>query len=216
MVSVAGRRRHRHRVPSFADPPQRCHRRACLPALLQPPTRSAAHPGHHRRSALAHRGIVPSRQRTGRTGSAPGAALALLAPLDHPGHARPCLPGRSHSDRTRYRTHPRGPDRLDRQRVSTPLRRTAARHPPHPNKPAGLVTMAKTTPIPSPTIPLPTPRTPMISIYGCSTTRGFVGHNGSERPSRPCRPGTERRRRPMWESAFRGPGIASGNSRQYS
>jgi hypothetical protein len=29
--------------------------------------------------------------------------------------------------------------------------------------------MATTTPIPSPTIPLPTTRTPMITNYGCST-----------------------------------------------
>ena len=36
--------------------------------------------------------------------------------------------------------------------------------------PAGLVTMATTTPIPSPPIPLPTTRTPMIPIYGCSTS----------------------------------------------
>jgi hypothetical protein len=33
-------------------------------------------------------------------------ALALLASLDHLGHARPRLPGRGHRDRTRYRTEP--------------------------------------------------------------------------------------------------------------
>ena len=41
----------------------------------------------------------------------------------------------------------------------------------HPDKPAGLVTMATTTPIPSTPFPLPTPRTSMISIYGCSTSK---------------------------------------------
>ena len=41
---------------------------------------------------------------------------------------------------------------------------------PHPHQPAGLVTMATTTPIPSPTIPLPTTGKPMTPIYGCSTS----------------------------------------------
>src|SRR4051812_7254509 len=38
---------------------------------------------------------------TGRTRSASGPALEILVPLDHPGHARSCVPGRGH----RYRTH---------------------------------------------------------------------------------------------------------------
>jgi hypothetical protein len=127
------------------------------------------------RSALAHRRrIVSSRQRTRRTRSTPIAALDLLAPLDHPGHARPCLPGRGHRDRTRHRTHPSRSDRIDRQRISASLRRTALGHPPHRRNPAGLVTMAKTTPIPSTPFPLPTPRTPMIPIYGCSIRPGAI------------------------------------------
>ena len=136
---------------------------------------AAAHAGGRGRSALAHRGILPGRQRTGRARSAPGPTLALLAPLDHPGHARPCLPGRGHRDRTRHRTHPDRTDHVDRQRISPTLRRPAAGHPPHHRHPAGLVTMATTTPIPSPPIPLPTTRTPMIPIYGCSTrSRSFT------------------------------------------
>jgi hypothetical protein len=43
-------------------------------------------------AALAHRRILPGRQGCHRPGSAPGPPLDLLAPMDHPGHARPCLP----------------------------------------------------------------------------------------------------------------------------
>ena len=39
------------------------------------------------------------------------------------------------------------------------------------DQPAGLVTLAPTTPTPSPPMPLPTTRTPMITNYGCSTKR---------------------------------------------
>ena len=55
----------------------------------------------------------------------------FLAPLDHLGHARSCLPGRGHRDRTRHRTDTDRSDRVDRQRVSPPLRRPAAGHQPH-------------------------------------------------------------------------------------
>ena len=44
-------------------------------------------------------------------------------------------------------------DRVDRQRVSSPLRRPAPCHPPHRHDPAGLVAPATTTPIPSPADP---------------------------------------------------------------
>ena len=69
---------------------------------------TAAHPGRRGRSTLAHRGILPSRQRPRRPRPAPGPALDLLAPLDHPGHARPCLPGRGHRHRTRHQPTPAG------------------------------------------------------------------------------------------------------------
>src|SRR6185503_3116897 len=101
---------------------------------------------------------------------APGSALALLAPLDHPGHARPCLPGRGHRHRTSQPTHPDWSDHVDRQRVSPPVRRSAPDHPPHHHQSSGLVTMATTTPIPGPPIPLPTPRKPMTTNYGCSSS----------------------------------------------
>ena len=104
---AARRRRHRHRPPSPADPAQRPHRRARLPTLLQPGRGAAGQPGHRRRATLAHRGILPSSQRTHRAGSAPTPPLDLLAPLDHPGHARSRLPGRGHRRRTRHLSHPR-------------------------------------------------------------------------------------------------------------
>lgn len=95
-------------------------------------------------------------KRTRRPRPAPGPALELLASLDHLGHARPRLPGRGHRHRTRHRTHPDRIDCIDCQRVSTSLRRTAADRNTHPDKPAGLVTTAATTPIPSPALALST------------------------------------------------------------
>ena len=120
---------------------------------------TVAHPGHRGRTALAHRGILPSRQRPHRAGPAPSPPLDLLAPLDHPGHARPCLPGRGHRNRTRRPPRTGRSDHVDRQRISTPLRRPTTGHPAHRQQPAGLVTMATTTPTPSPSIPLPTTQT---------------------------------------------------------
>lgn len=105
LVRAARRRRHRHWCASFADPPQQHHRRAGLPTLLLTASGAAAHPGRRGRAALAHRRILPRRQRPRRPRSAPSPALEILAPLDHPGHARSRLPGRGHRDRTRHRTH---------------------------------------------------------------------------------------------------------------
>ena len=156
LVSPLARRRHRHRSPSFADPAQRRHRRAGLSTLLQPTPGTAAHPGERGRPTVAHRGILPSRQRTRRPGSTPSATLDLLASLDHPGHARPRLPGRRLRHRTRHHTHPGRADHVDRQRVSTTLRRTAAGNQPHRRDTTGLVTMATKTPIPSTAFPLQT------------------------------------------------------------
>src|SRR6185312_4808143 len=98
-------------------------------------------------------------------------ALAILASLDHPGHARPCLPGGGHRDPTRRPPRTHRTDRVDCQRISPTLRCPATHRPPHHHHPADLVTMATKTPIPSPSIPLPTTRTPMIPIYVCSTNQ---------------------------------------------
>jgi hypothetical protein len=96
VVPAAGRRRLRHWCSPFADPPQRFHRRACLPALLQPTFGAAACPGRRGRPAVAHRGILPGRQRPGWVRSAPGPALAIPVSMDHSGYARSRLPGRGH------------------------------------------------------------------------------------------------------------------------
>jgi SRSO17 transposase len=101
---------------------------------------------------------------------APGPPLDLLAPLDHPSHARPRLPGRGHRHRTRPRASTGRNDRTDRQRIPAAVRRTAARRPAHHQHPAGLVNLASTTPSPRPRMPLPTPRDPMITNYGCRTS----------------------------------------------
>jgi benzoate membrane transport protein len=83
------------------------------------------------RMALESRGVLPNRQGTDRPRRAPGAPLDLLAPLGHPGHARPCLPGRHHRRPTPRRRHPHNTDHLDRQRIPPTLRRTTATAPPH-------------------------------------------------------------------------------------
>jgi len=124
-----------------------------------PPTRATDHPGPHRRATLAGRGKLPSLQRTHRPGPAPSPPLDLMAPLDHPGHARPRLPRRHHRRATRGGTHPGRDDPADRQRVPAAIRRPAARPNPHPHQPAQLVHLATTTPSPSTRKPLPKTRT---------------------------------------------------------
>src|SRR6185437_16377560 len=168
---AAARGRHRHRTAPPAHPPQRPHRRTGLPALLHPAPGTVADPGRRRGTALAHRGILPGRQGPHRPRSTPGPPLGLLAPLDHPGHARPRLPSRGHRRRTRHPTHPDRSDHVDRQRIPAPLRCPAPRRQTHPGHPARLVHLAPKTPTPSPPIPLPTTGKPMITNYGCSTSR---------------------------------------------
>ena len=159
-VELQRRGRHRHRLPPFADPPQRQHRRTRLPALLQSTAGHAAHPGHRRRSALAHRRILPSRQRPHRARPASGPAL------DAPGTAGPpwpCSPTPSWpSPPPPNATPPRTPAGLITLTVNEFRRLFDALllvSQTHHHQPAGLVTMATTTPTPSPPIPLPTPRT---------------------------------------------------------
>ena len=85
----------RHPALVTADPPPPRHRRAGLPTLLQPRSRCrCATLVRRRRAALAHRGILPGRQRPRRARPAPGPPLDLLAPLDHAGDARPRPAGR--------------------------------------------------------------------------------------------------------------------------
>jgi hypothetical protein len=54
--------------------------------------RSPWPPWSGRRTPLGDQGARPDRQGPGRPGSASGSSLALLVPLDHPGHGRPRPP----------------------------------------------------------------------------------------------------------------------------
>ncbi len=90
---------HCVRPPSPADPPQPNHRRThLLPLLLTrigTPDNLGAGCGIQMESGRG----VPIRKGPGRPGRAPASPLLVLAPLGHPGHARPCLPGRRPSRR---------------------------------------------------------------------------------------------------------------------
>ena len=83
------------------------------------------HPGPGRRAPLDHRGALPDRQGPGRPGPASGPPLALLVPLDHPGHARPRLPGGGGLDRTDPPPATVRADPVDLQRGPAPARDTA-------------------------------------------------------------------------------------------
>lgn len=97
-----GRDQHRSpgRASAPADPPQPCYRGTGLLPLLLALSGSAVHAGEGRRKPLDGGGNVPELEGTGRARRTPGAALGLLAPLGHPGPARPCLPRRHHLPRT--------------------------------------------------------------------------------------------------------------------
>jgi hypothetical protein len=97
---AAGRRRLRHRVPLPADP-------AATTAPANTPTCAATARRQYRCALGAVAGqrwrieeSFQAAKRPHRAGPAPAPPLNLLAPLDHPGHARPCLPGRGHRHRT--------------------------------------------------------------------------------------------------------------------
>jgi hypothetical protein len=166
-----GQRRSGHRPASPADPPQRHHRRACLPPLLHTAPGAADDVGAGGWATLAHRGIVPSRQGPYRTGPTPGQTLDIVAPLDHPRDARPLLPRRHHRPRTRPHADTGRADSAHRQRGPPAFRRHPARHHAHHREPAALVNMAPKTPSTRPRMPPPTTRTTMITIYGCRTRR---------------------------------------------
>src|SRR4029453_13609481 len=82
-----------------AGPPQPQDRRAGLLPLLHTPPHPAGRPGQSRRAALDHRGALSNRQGPLWPGRPSGPPLALLVSLDHPGHARPRLPGGRRPDR---------------------------------------------------------------------------------------------------------------------
>lgn len=153
--------------------PQQHHRRTGLLPLLQPPAGAHDHPRGRGRAPLDRRRIIPSQQRPDRAGPAPAAALGLLAPLDHPGHARLRLPRRTR----RHRTGPHPPTGragpADLQRDPPPASHSAHPARPRPPAPTALVNLAPTTPTSRQNKPLQTTNgggtTMKITIYGCST-----------------------------------------------
>ncbi len=151
-------------------------RRAGLPALLLTPASHAAHP---RAPSRGQRWRIEESFQTanGLTGLDQHQVSRwrswhrwiTLAMLAHAFLAVACAIERD------TQPHPRRTDHIDGQRVPPPLRRPTARRRTHHHQPAGLVTMATTTPTPSPPIPLPGTRTPMITIYGCGTRSRLSG-----------------------------------------
>ena len=123
------------------------------------------------RVALEDRGIVPSRQRPDRAGRTPGPALDLLVPLDHPGHARPCLPRRRYRRRTRHPAHPDGLIMLTVNEFRRPLRRTAATARSHHRHLLAWSRTGAENTKPEPAHATTDAATPMTTIYGCSTRR---------------------------------------------
>lgn len=112
---------------------------------------------------MEHQRAGPDRQRPSWPGPLPGPRLDRLAPIHHPGHARPrrpdhprshaATPRRSGDHRVDYRRDPPTPQR-PRPRRGTPTRA-------HP----ALVDLATDIPSPSPTIPLPAQTGQVTSEY---------------------------------------------------
>jgi hypothetical protein len=163
---ATARRRQRHRLAVFADPPQRHHRRAGLPAVLlyrglPPCTPLSRWPVS---AGVSKNRSKPPKASPAWINTRSGAGPPGIAGPPWPCSRMPSWPWPPLPNGTA--THPDWPDHVDGQRVSSTLRRSTTDHPPHHHQPARLVTMATTTPIPSPTIPLPTTRTPMTTNYG--------------------------------------------------
>ena len=133
--------------------------------------RYPAHPGGRGRTTLAHRGILPSRQRAspGWTSTKSGAG-----PPGTAGPPWPCSPMPSWPWPPPPNVTPNPPPTGLITLTVNEFRRLfdalllAARHTI--TTLLRLVTLASTTPTPSPPKPLQTTRTPMITNYGCSTT----------------------------------------------
>ena len=140
--------------------------------LLRPRPASRCRPGASRRAAMDHRGELPGRQDPHRTGPAPGPELDLLAPLDHPGHARPCVPDH-------YRRRARPPASTSRADPTDPQRNSPAPHrpgdpaSPRHRPPAPMVPLAAAPPAPrqDQPLPAPSPRTMNVTKSGCRTRR---------------------------------------------
>lgn len=111
---------------------------------------------------VMRRGILPSRQGTGRPGPLPGLRLDAMAPLRHPGHARPSDPGRpDRRSRPGIRSRPvPQPPPTRPHRADHPGESPTTQHPdpqtrPQPGSPAALVNLAPTPPSQRPARTLP-------------------------------------------------------------
>ena len=129
------RRRHRHRRASFADPPQRHHRRARLPPLLQPAPGDRCAPwSPSPGSAGASRNpSKPPKASPGSISTRSGAGPPGTAGPPWPCSPTPSWPWPPPPNATP--NPPRRADHVDRQRVSPPLRRPTPRHPATPSPP---------------------------------------------------------------------------------
>ncbi|MFF7147786.1 IS701 family transposase [Streptomyces griseoaurantiacus] len=76
-------RDRRRRPPTPAGPPQPEQRRTRLLPVLVPETDAAVRAGQSGRDQVVHRGMLPGRERPGRTGSLPGPPLDRLASARH-------------------------------------------------------------------------------------------------------------------------------------
>jgi hypothetical protein len=172
LVCAAARRRHRHRVHHLLIRRNdttgehaylRCY--SARPVPLRTLVAVAGQRWRIEESFQAAKGLVGLDQHQVRrwTSWHRWTTLAMLA------HAFLAVACAAERDTT---PNPGWPDRVDRQRVPPTLRRPTTGHQPHHHQPADLVTMAKTTPIPSTAFALPTTPESMIPIYGCSISGG--------------------------------------------
>ena len=128
----AGRDRRRPaRAPVAAHPAQPHYRRAGLLPVLLATAGATIRAGHRGRTAVDRRRRLSYRQGPVRPGPAPGPALGLLAPLDHPVHARPRIPRRSRRHRTINTIRPR-PNPDDLQRNPAPAQQPDHQQEPRP------------------------------------------------------------------------------------
>ena len=152
----------RRRPALAADPPPDQRRRVRLLPRPRPRPGAIGPAGAGSRVPVEGRGRVRRRKGTGRPGRAPGPQLDLLAPLDHPGPARPRVPVRPGRRPALPRDH--APEdqlipltRNEIRRLFTGL----CQQPPAPRIAAALVPMATPTSGHRPRLPLPptSPRT---------------------------------------------------------
>jgi hypothetical protein len=117
-----------------------------------------------RRDQVDGGGALSDRQGAGRPGPASGPPLALLVPLGHPCHARPCLPGGGCPGRTYPPAATVGADRVDLQRGPASVRGPGPSAGRWSCPSAALVAVAAPTSGPSPYLPRPKTSHPTVKI----------------------------------------------------